>query len=527
MEGETKGDTAQTQPHKDEIDPIIHQLNSAIAISKHMKEFCQLGASTKQEQIKHLIGVLSPAKLRIRFEILNIGEASIGTAKPAREKYDQHENAHEEDEIETEFGLLDNPEIKIGRVIISKVRTRSDFAFEITFAANGIIFDSDNWNIIVSPVHAFNPQINKNSIIDNFEHYKIYKIRDGTTVNIYHYGGSWCISTANGYEVNDYRWMGSKSYIEAMMEAMSGIDRKILKDSIPTPAEAFKNLNEENCYTMGFRHPDFHPFVADAPGVWMIQAFNRNTGEIVDTAHTEIPPQIEVSAESIVKRAEYPGKDDRDYYRRVFAEISHMNKSAYDVFRSSNSNARKRLNTIESSFNINYGFILRGPFSVCGKYSNIALESALYAKIRQFIYNQPYIAAGDKIGVDYSNRLNYSILRAFLNYPARNTFTTLFPQFDSDYDECKAIIANITDKILKLARYGNTGNTVMSAKNKDKKSGLYDSVAEKLFAHIKANDPNFGKGGRYDPNIKKIISDYVCNTAYTDIYFMIMQARDD
>ena len=517
----------------------VTKVGTAEKLSQYMKEYSASEEGrdkTKQELLKHMIELLKPAVLRVRFEILDsdddskvsidAAEAESATANATEEDIDQHENAHEDDQLETKFGILDNPNVKIGRVLITKTRHKSNFDFEIAFSANGIVLNSDTWDVIVSPVKAFSPKFNKDGIIANLGEYKIYKIRDGTTVNLYYYGDSWCISTANGYDVGGYRWMGNKTYIEALAESFYNLSRGVVEHEVPDMETVFKKLNKDNCYSLGFRHPNFHPFSADTAGVWMIRSFNTKTLQEESMDSLGFPQQIETSLEAILPREKYPGKSDDDYHRRVFEEIGDMNRKALDTFRKSNSNARKNKNTITESFNINYGFIIRGPFDKCGNCSNIVLESILYRDIRKFIYNQPFISEGEKIGVNYENRLNYSILRAYLNYAVKNSFITLFPQFDAEYKNCKDLVEEITSKVMKFARFGNTGNTNYSAKGRKKRDIVTDKVAERMFNHIKENDATFGKGGRFDQNNKKIVQDYVCNVQYVDIYFMILFARE-
>ena len=40
----------------------------------------------------------------------------------------------------------------------------------------------------------------------------------------------------------------------------------------------FETLDRGRSYTIGFRHPNFHPMVADPPGVWNIQSVDLASG---------------------------------------------------------------------------------------------------------------------------------------------------------------------------------------------------------------------------------------------------------
>ena len=71
---------------------------------------------------------------------------------------------------------------------------------------------------------------------------------DGTTINLY-YNRKWIISSKHGYAINNYICAGNKTYQDILTEVLSLY-----------PEFSLMTLNKNKCYTIGFRHSDFHPF---------------------------------------------------------------------------------------------------------------------------------------------------------------------------------------------------------------------------------------------------------------------------
>lgn len=53
----------------------------------------------------------------------------------------------------------------------------------------------------------------------------------------------------------------------------------------------FKMLDQKRCYTIGFRHPNFHQMTDDLPGVWNIQSVNLASGVVAADGLPGIPHQ--------------------------------------------------------------------------------------------------------------------------------------------------------------------------------------------------------------------------------------------
>ena len=63
----------------------------------------------------------------------------------------------------------------------------------------------------------------------------------------------------------------------------------------------FQTLDRGGCYTIGFRHPNFHPMTADPPGVWNIQSVDLASGVATAASLPGIPRQAAYNREDLVR----------------------------------------------------------------------------------------------------------------------------------------------------------------------------------------------------------------------------------
>ena len=62
----------------------------------------------------------------------------------------------------------------------------------------------------------------------------------------------------------------------------------------------FQTLDRGRCYTIGFRHPNFHPMAADPPGVWNIQSVDLASGVATAAGLPGISRQAAYNREDLV-----------------------------------------------------------------------------------------------------------------------------------------------------------------------------------------------------------------------------------
>jgi hypothetical protein len=163
--------------------------------------------------------------------------------------------------------------------------------------ANGIVVDMETMAPLSIPPRSFTFNV-RSSHINNYlmaspsrggNPYEITEAHDGTIVTLYRYGGKWCLSSANGYDISDYTWIGEKTWAQAFVGAVRG--------GVPG-SEEFVSLDEHGsiqirglperyykpsvaCWTIGISSPDFHA-LAEAPRAWLVHQTDLATGERTD-----------------------------------------------------------------------------------------------------------------------------------------------------------------------------------------------------------------------------------------------------
>ena len=97
----------------------------------------------------------------------------------------------------------------------------------------------------------------------------------------------WCLASANGFDVSHLRLGGDETYAEVLFEllaknpsflAATGLRLRHGLLRVDDVRLDFQTLERGRCYTIGFRHPNFHPMVADLPGVWKIESVDLASG---------------------------------------------------------------------------------------------------------------------------------------------------------------------------------------------------------------------------------------------------------
>jgi len=263
---------------------------------------------------------------------------------------------------------------------------------------SGIIIDArDNFRVLLRP--APNMLRDEGAIaraIEHVEDYNVFSAVDGTSVTLYYAPriGSWLYATARSYDARDYRWMGQKTFGEAIAECSGG--------AINTEA-----LDKSRAYSFIFRHPDFHLLAQDPMSIWQLSG-------------PEIAGIKQFSSRAIANAAE------------------HIDELKYRAADSFNAFARSRASEL------NYGYVFEHKTEA----RKVYLESALHAFVRQHIYDIP---AGT-VGIDYNTRALFMHLRAYLslgmpngNGISRSAHLLMFPQAADIFSKMEFIIDVLTD----------------------------------------------------------------------------------
>lgn len=337
---------------------------------------------------------------------------------------------------------------------------------------NGIILEVETWKVICIPQNKFrhinysitsHQRLRTNSakqlqeISMNIENnlYMIYKLNDGTTINLYwwndndgnsgdeekkHENGKWVISTARGMEMNDIVWVGNISYANILHELLTQY-----------PKFSWNKLDKNKIYTIGFNHFKYHPFRPDTNSgrMWFIQSINKSSNfEVNDKEDIGLPLQ-EIWIDDVTKSS-----------LEQLGVLCDHSLSQYIKYNQ-----------------VNFGFMLVSNDKSKTKHNSyIMMESSLFQKIRYYMYSKKY---NKIINENEYQRIPFIVLRSYLdiNVNTENSeFIRLFPQFESIFNEYDKIIIRITNILAKCLMDESEMNKLSSDK--------YTLLIRRLFKYI-------------------------------------------
>lgn len=280
-------------------------------------------------------------------------------------------------------------------IFTSSKNLRSRTFDQINTECNGLILEAPQWKPLVIPLPTAKSQIDASKASQFLKQglYNIYKVQDGSVINLYYYD-KWTVATARGIDMNNCVF-NNKSYFQMLTEILerANLDFEKFTDG----------LDKKVSYSFGFKHPDMHPFRegtnADVYKIWFIQSVNSQGEVSMESPLQEIPPQVKLEKMLPIKV--------------LFKNL----KAAYNNF--------------VGYQDINYGYILRceGNYDL-QDYSMVLLESSLMNYIRNLCYNSTYSNISREIEIDYETVI---LLSAYLSDNKREVFLNLFPQYEETF----------------------------------------------------------------------------------------------
>jgi hypothetical protein len=297
---------------------------------------------------------------------------------------------------------------------------------------NGVVIDAATWEPLAIPPRAFRVApptgtrdgVEWSRVVNTYlgrDRYDIVRVDDGTVLTLYSYvvdtdAGlrqiEWGLATSNGFDVSKLCWMGSRTYAEIFFSLAPPELRVATGLRLADGRLRFDRLDSGSCYTVGIRHHDFHPLVADPARMWQIQTARLDTKKVSYSGGLPgVPWQTLVDPRSLAgKGATWP----------TVETLRAFGVGALD-------RARAFMRGGPPT-EFHYGFILRSKNAAeTGCYSDILIESDLLTKVREIVYEQP--EAGEERYITSTNRLQFQAMRAFLDARNREIATDLFPQW--------------------------------------------------------------------------------------------------
>jgi hypothetical protein len=347
---------------------------------------------------------------------------------------------------------------------------------------NGLILSRNGYKPLVVPPRTLISNINTD-ICNNYLHqgyYHIYKVNDGTCFNLYYFAERWFISTNKGFDMNHVKW-GNKTYQEIITECLN---------MYSLTWESFTSMLDINrCYSMGFKHPNFHKFLGKSENqiksLWFIQSV------VTD----------EKSEQYLWASDKSPFEDipNQEFYTKVVNNFTELYKISMNA-----------LNNYNKTGEICYGFILRSVDSnITNNYSDLLIESSLLKSIRKFWYSNYIIEACHKNKWEKDQTI---LLNAYLNIETRSMFTKLFPQYSSVYNRYtilfKELIAIMVNNTVSPSKSINLDNSI------NKK---YDMLANKFITEFK-KQLSFDLSNYEISKVYTIYYNYVCHPRFLNVF---------
>ena len=417
--------------------------------------------------------------------------------------------------------VVENTTYNKQRIIFIANRFKSDFNNPLSFECNGLIAEYDkennNYKLLVIPLELFNSQKLIKTEIEKYYNegqYKLYKVYDGTIINLYYYNGEWKISTNKAYDANNLLFVNNKTY-------------KFVLDEILTyyPDFSYENLDTNKCYTLCLKYTQYHPFIENIHynnnKIILLQSidmneFNTNKKLMInENDNIGLPISIQYDINNF--------KDINMIYLQLLNEIGRYKKE-------------KHLANYDPIF----GIILRSTnFSNTKDYSNILLESNLMSKIRNLVYNHTFTKklnfynVLDKtnnmiIDKNYYNMLNLISLKVFLTKKDLNLFILLFPDFKpimKMYDNMLKymtkyliknynIFSNNLNNIDKILKNSLNLETIELSNEFPINFNKLNKLMSIIYIDLKNKKLNLNVHENYD-----ILYDYLNNLIYLDYYY--------
>jgi hypothetical protein len=358
---------------------------------------------------------------------------------------------------ETVFAYLDADETLVGRVFIyrdDRHCPRKGVLTPIEHEFRSLTIDAVTWRplaITPRPFSRGSKAVDVDALIQNGA-YEVVVTNDGSLGTIYQWthpraGPIWCMATVKGYDVFPYHWSGAQTWAEqlqGLLETTEGAGGKSISELLGTglkkdflcPGDMridFGELAPGFCYTVGMRHHDTHPLLADPQGVWNVQ-------------HIALGYR---SAFQPVFRGGIPHFAEQQLYTTMitYSELVEATQNSLEE-------AIAAIAAGKTGFeHFKYGFILRSrDIGVTGRNSDVLIDSPLLAFIRNKMYARPY-SREDREHLTAENRNKYGFLRgALISKDTREQLLGLYPQFKELDHKAQEFLKNVERYVVERSK---------------------------------------------------------------------------
>lgn len=443
------------------------------------------------------------------------------------------------------------------RIVLKTKRNHADFRHELVRICNGLVIVIEETDTCLKCRTLAIPAKEVNQSLQNpsIEHYlkqgkyNIYPIKDGTVLNLYyddahaweengkiHYG-RWYYGSRNAFNVEGISWRGHQ--YRTVIEQLRACYPDFTTDRLDT----------KYTYTIGIRHPAFHPF--NQPDEWTdkshfddgknwhkkmwLIAATRNNGDgtiaTLDDADKlpsiGIPEQRPISLELSLATI------------RRFCEIS------LDVFLGTNVSNKRRTEPPPTADDlppecelfsadgkeaknkpIFLGYIMRLKPSAVAEDPNcvsqdIIIESRFWTEIRNMIYESPSTTTRDRSNKAVHFRdVRYMVLHNYMNKTKLPHFLKILPQYTALYNQQDRIVSCVLDMIYEHLSGAQPPKNLPAEVQEWRAS--YAALAEQL-APIVCGKYEVRRGTRVGKDVvrtdKEMIKNLLVHLKYLDVFY--------
>jgi hypothetical protein len=400
------------------------------------------------------------------------------------------------------------------------------------YECNGLVIDARTWRALAIQPNAFSGRPSAKAI-DGFlaeNLYDIIRVDDGTVVTLYNWehptdGPTWALASSNGYDVSSLCWIGPLTYAAVFHDiaqrlypaftAETGMTLEARADG--TTRLNFTNLDRTRCYTVGFRHHNFHPMKADPERMWQIQS----------TDLSGAAPQVIFSGNG----RGLPVIPDQHVYADDSFGSSALGGEALSLesLRAIGSNALARAAAYAAQFaggeapsgqpgtlptELNYGYILRSRDPArTREHSDFLVETPLLGRIRKIVYERAPRSVRDSLVA--ADRLEYNAMRAFLTATERGDFLALYPDWAARFQAYEEFVNNVIHLVIHATRQ----RALAPMSREPSLKSPTGQVARALLDHI----CRFEKLTAFHKDTESIVRDYVINPEYALLFLRAMR----
>lgn len=327
------------------------------------------------------------------------------------------------------------------RIILTNVSNSYNSTCPMEAECNGLILEhnthTNKYTVLNMPSYKSIVCKNYKQFTNSYDNYDVYKVYDGTIMNLYYYNNKWCFSTFRGYEVNN-KLFYKKSYKEIFD----------LITSQYYPQFSYDKLNKNKCYTFCVKYNEYHlfssPIISDNY-IYLIQSVDvnkLNNERVLDINYYE---DVGVNIQEAIDKSEFSLSN--------LLELAH---SSYNRYKNSilNKNPFKKIE--EPCF----GFILKTKdINITTGTSCIFIESYLYTCIKDILYKNIF---DDSTMHDINKQdiMLYNIINVFLQYKDKKKITILFPRYKNVYYLMNKLTYQSVPKFImnNISLLNNSGN---------------------------------------------------------------------